>query len=122
MKRSPLLRKTPLRAKLALKPKPMARATAKPRPGEDAEHLANVRRLPCCARSLDACMGPIQAHHHTHGRGKGTKVADTETMPLCLKHHHDFHAATGAFKTMDQEARRAWQDAMVEQTKALLGT
>ena len=74
-----------------------------------------VRGLPCfnCWEPW-----PSQLHHHTGRRGLGQKSGSIDTMPLCLTCHHDFHAASGAFKTWGKEQRRRFQDEGVEWTKA----
>lgn len=110
-----LARRAPLK-RTSFKSKPRAKGNA-----IGQSYMARVRELPCCARALGACIGPAQAHHHTHGRGRGMKADDSQTFCLCLGHHHDFHAATGAFKALNQEARRLWQDQQVEHTRAALG-
>jgi hypothetical protein len=89
--------------------------------GKDQEHLANVRRMQCIAHTLGPCLGSTQAHHHTAHRGKGQKADDSQAIPLCLGHHHDFHAATGPFKGWDKQRRRDWQDIAVQATQRDVG-
>lgn len=79
--------------------------------GEDPGHLALIRTLRC-AIGRD-CYGNIQAHHSTHGRGMSQKTHDHSVIPLCLKHHAEFHGATGRFKGWKKAERNGWQDAMV---------
>ena len=59
------------------------------------------------------CDGPIQVHHHTGGRGRGQKADDSRTFPLCMKHHAEFHNASGHFRDWSKTHRREWQDMMV---------
>jgi hypothetical protein len=99
--------------------------------GEDDAYLQWVRKRTCCACEA---IAPSHPHHHTHGRsdaclgchkphhgagqgtrGKGTRAHDHDVMPLCWKHHRQFHDATGHFQGWSREQRRAWQD---EQTQA----
>lgn len=119
------LKRTPFKAKA----KPLKRTRMQRRPppprtrdeGGDPAYLERVRGLPCCARNLASrCGGAVQAHHHTHDRGMSRKADDSRAMPLCAGHHGEFHAAAGAFKVLNQEARRVWQDEQVEHTRAAL--
>ena len=87
--------------------------------GEDPRHLAYLRERPCAiAEGLGTrleCAGPICAHHSTHGRGMSQKAHDHEAMPLCIKHHHDFHAGSGLFRGWTQDQRTRWQAKLVEE-------
>jgi len=87
--------------------------------GEDPLYTGCVRQLPCCAPP-SACRGMITAHHHTRGtgerRGKGQRVHDHDTMPLCFHHHLQFHDAAGPFRGWDKAQRIAWQDEKVAET------
>jgi hypothetical protein len=75
---------------------------------KDPEYLRWVREQPCCVHREEH-YGPIHAHHRT-GAGLGLKASDHETMPLCQRHHDEFHAATGYFRYWDKQQRREWQD------------
>lgn len=82
--------------------------------GEDPEHLARIRALPCCIGV--ECEGPVEAHHSTgRGRGMSQKNHDHCTMPLCHKHHHELHRACGHFRGLTRQDRQHWQELMVEQ-------
>ncbi len=113
MKRSgPLKRKTPLARTCALKRSPFRRKPPPPnRAGSDPAHLAVIRALPCavCGSRLR-----VAAHHSTVGRGLSRKTSDHETLPLCSKHHREFHDATGYFAGWDKRSRRDWQRQAVE--------
>ena len=52
-------------------------------------HMARVAALRC------VCCGywPVEVHHCASDRYGQRKVADTETIPLCQRHHAEFHAA-----------------------------
>lgn len=59
----------------------------KVRDGMDANHLANVRKLPCCVCGAE--NRPINAHHllqpdDPKERGTGRKAADKYAIPLCV--------------------------------------
>lgn len=89
---------------------------------ENPAHLDLVRLLPCCAPSIgnpsaDQHWGIICAHHRM-GAGMARKSGDDETLPLCVRHHDDFHFARGVFKNWPRARRREWQTEMIEQTRA----
>lgn len=44
----------------------------------------------------------------------GMKARDRETMPLCHRHHRDFHDGKGLFDGWTRLERRVWQEAQVE--------
>jgi hypothetical protein len=85
----------------------------------DLRYMSWLRALGCDAASAERpgasvddriCYGPIHAHHSTGlGRGKSTKNSDHATIPLCMKHHSDFHSLTGLFRDWDRERIAAWQ-------------
>lgn len=118
MKRTPLKRKTPLARTSQL---PARRAT--PRRSErveDPAYVAAVHDLPCCARDLSPCDGPIEADHAAKKVGGGRKSDDTGCIPLCSHHHrqrHDFH---GPFKTWTAPKLRRWLDGHIAATRATL--
>lgn len=51
----------------------------------------------------------------------GLKADDRDTLPLCLRCHHDLHALSGSFKGWSKQQLRDWQVAQVEGTLELLG-
>lgn len=51
----------------------------------------------------------------------GTKNPDTATMPLCTRHHREFHDLNGYFKGWVKEQLREWQTEQVFRTLSLLG-
>ena len=117
MKRTPLKRRTPLRARRNIPGAELARSPAKSlrkkplrrnrvngdtrkysrthrRParrqeGIDLAYRRRVRALPCAARDLGTpCRGPIDPHHPRHlASGMGTKAPDRCAIPLCRWHH-----------------------------------
>ena len=94
-------------------------------PMKDPKHLKALRAMPCavpthigirtCYPPLDedVCSGPIDAHHPT-GSGLALKASDHDAMPLCHKHHMNFHDARGVFRNWTKEQRRDWQRQMSE--------
>ena len=72
------------------KAKRVKKPAAERRPGMSPEHLADIRKLPCCG-----CMkhGRVQAHHllSTKDRGMGQRSTDKDAVPLCFRCHEDLH-------------------------------
>lgn len=123
LQRSPIQRKTKiapggyLKRHTPLKPaskKKIAEKRAKLGLADEA-YLQWVRTLPCCVCPLD---DRTQAHHLKHGRGErrggmGIRVHDRLTVPMCSRHHRQFHAGTGFFQGWDKERKRVWQEAWI---------
>lgn len=84
---------------------------------KDPAYLRRVRALPCCVCGRHP---PSEAHHKVGG-GMGTKNPDTATMPLCTRHHREFHDLNGYFKGWVKEQLRDWQTEQVFRTLSLLG-
>ena len=64
------------------------------RPGMDPEHLANIRKLPCCLCGERGKF--VHAHHLQSGaarkeRGVGLKATDRHAISLCVAHHTELH-------------------------------
>ena len=103
LKRSPLRRKPPRRLR---------------GPKADAAYLERVRGLPCCARHLGPCNGPIHAHH---ALGVSAKANDSTAIPLCgLEHHRAWHDHNGDFRGWSREKRRTFELLCIGLTKAML--
>ena len=71
-----------------------------------------IRAQPCCApgnRRAFPRFGRVCAHHSTYDRALSRKTSNDQTMPLCCRHHGDFHGLTGAFKGWVRDQLRAWQ-------------
>lgn len=118
MKRSPLKRKTPLRAKRCPVRRPPRRLK---REGSDPAYLELVRGLPCCAAALGWCRGPNVAHHPRHlAGGVGLKAPDSCAIDLCDGHHRDLHSLSGPFKGWTRDQLRDWQDVWVAATQKRL--
>lgn len=118
MKRGkPLERRTPIRRTRMRKALP--RRITRPGPGSSPAYLTEARKLPCLARDLGpkgpySCEGDIVAHH------AGPKVNDSTAVPLCAKHHQQWHDANGVFKGWGKEGRRAWAKAAIDATRLLV--
>lgn len=65
--------------------------TPKERPGDNPQHRAWIRTLPC---SVVGCRGPSVCAHvrQNTGGGTGIKPHDRWTVPLCDNHHKEQHA------------------------------
>lgn len=79
--------------------------------GEDRAYLDWIRSLPCWVGG--ACLGAVQPHHRT-GAGKALRSHDHETIPLCAKHHDDFHTLRGYFYGWTKADRRSWQSEAID--------
>lgn len=84
--------------------------------GEDNAYRAYVRGLSCVV-APHGCTGGIEAHHAGNDRGLGQRADDSTCIPLCLKHHTEWHAASGPFKTMKKQERRDWAKSAIERTQ-----
>lgn len=58
---------------------------------------------------------PPHAHH------AGPKSNDSTAIPLCLKHHDEWHSANGWTKHLVKDARRAWAESAIAVTRVMLG-
>ncbi len=110
----PLARKTPLRRSR------MKRKATKPRKGADPAHLQLVRNLPCVLTSVGDCYGRVHAHHAGPRPGTGLKASDDTAIPLCAKHHEEWHGASGFFRRFDRDLRRHWSDKQIDDTRSLV--
>lgn len=109
MKRYTPLTRTPMRR--SLRP----RRETRPGPGRDEAYLVWVRSLPCCLRRNGDCLGIVHAHH------AGPKRMDRTAIPLCKRHHGDWHdaAGNGYFGGWRKDARRDWAAAAIGLTQLL---
>ena len=104
---------------------PLRRRRATPRRSErvlDADYLARVRELPCCARTLGdmfGCRGRIEVDHAGR-KPAGRKCSDDETVPMCSLHHSERHTFIGLFGGWSRAQMRAWLDEQIAATRAHL--
>jgi len=118
--RKPLERRTPLRRGKRLKPR---RSTPR-RSGRvrDERYLEWIRSRPCIVPTRfpagwpTACDGVTEAHH-CGPRAMGRKASDRDTVPVCTRHHFEYHACAGTFR-MNKETRRVWARLAIEATQA----
>lgn len=57
--------------------------------GRSRNHLSRVRGRPCCICGAPA---PSDPHHFAGAAGTALKCSDYLTVPLCRKHHDEFHS------------------------------
>ena len=111
MKRSPLLRRKPLRAR-----------KRRAKPGDDPAYLAFVRTLSCCCWGIGtACGGRIEASHVTTAlnmRGVSLKMPDRYAVPHCSKHHREWETRSGAFRGLSRWVRMQIASNWVSQVQA----
>lgn len=124
MKRTQLLRKTPLKASKPMRrSKPIRQRSRKHRPTspEDRARLDWLHTLPCCAPGAPSgCRFDPTVHHDTQDRGLATRSPHARGIPMCRQHHvYDFHGNAGPFKGWKQDQLRAWQTTQVAKYQAL---
>lgn len=105
----PLRRSKPLRAR---------GKTKYARRERDFAYMGFVASRPCLARLLSVhwvgCEGRIHVHH-----AFGRRVADSDlkTIPLCDKHHREWHEHRRLFEGWDRDRRNTWSLWAVEFTR-----
>jgi hypothetical protein len=57
------------------------------------------------------CEGDVVAHH------AGPKSNDSTAVPLCHKHHQQWHDANGVFKGWIKQLRRTWAAMAIDATR-----
>ena len=138
MKRSPLKRKTPLRARKPTEMRPRKvrsfgggprlpkRTMRKPRPKatpEEQAHLGAVARLGCIvSRNLKLGYRNAALHHVRTGYGMGERASHWEVLPLTPERHQNggmgvaFHAGPRTW-----QAKFGTEIALLKQVYELLG-
>ena len=58
----------------------------------------------------ETCRGRTEAAHEGRKPGVGMKCPDSETIPLCRRHHGDWTDHVGFFKGWTKAERREWAD------------
>lgn len=88
--------------------------------GEDREYVRKVHWLPCMARELGGCDGPIQAHHASE-QGMARKSHDHQCASLCRSHHlYQWHERKGSFAGWSKDQRAEWEREAVARTQELV--
>lgn len=95
LRRSPLTRKTTLKATTGLQRTPMKRRAPKKRPGHEPKYLAACRGESCFLQIPGVCRGacerdtvvPCHANWSDYGKGMGIKAPDIYTVPGCARCH-----------------------------------
>jgi hypothetical protein len=84
----------------------MTRYSDRPR---DPAYVQWVRRQRCAVagelRTPSQCGGPVEAHHAGE-RAFGRKAADDTCVPLCVRHHREYHDVRGFFAHLSRTERR----------------
>ena len=127
MKRgSPLRRKKPLQAKPGKSGSKTRRTKSRSKRKLDPVYLGDVRAMDCCAplyeggKFFSVCIGGVQAHH-AGLRPLGRKADDDTAIPLCTRHHGEWHSGYGVFKGWTRAQRRDWADERIAETRRALG-
>lgn len=135
MKRTPLRRRTPLRAKVTRRAPMRSRKTKHalrdraPAAWQDWIHAQPcfvrwlvsqpsftaseqmMAKLKLDVRDLTLCVGGVEADHmgsKMRDGGDGEMAADRTCVSMCHGHHQERHAFTGTFKHYVQEDMRAF--------------
>lgn len=93
LRRSPLTRKTPLKATTGLARTPFKRSAPKKRPAITNQVPAACRGEPCFLQIPGVCRGeresvvPCHANWSAYGKGIGIKAKDEFTVPGCFRCH-----------------------------------
>jgi len=98
------------------------RRVTRPGPGSDPAYLDAVRKLPCRVFRSWATYAPMVCEGEMHAHHAGPKKNDSTAVPLCWKHHGQWHDANGVFKDWRKEERRAWAEASIEDTRKTIST
>lgn len=141
MKRSALLRKTPIArggsplvrskplARAAFKPrakalerKPLKAKRRKPKAGDEPAYKAFVKKQPCCVGGLRC--GRADAHHLIDGdgearKGMGQTAPDRFLFAMCRRHHDEFHDRKGFCRGWDNAQRLTYQQDEVSRLRAI---
>lgn len=126
-RRAQLVRKTPLR--------PVGNTKYRRRQRQIG-HMLLVKKLPCAVRwftresysyvvqnmhcqiAATPCCGRVEADHvGKRTWGWNRKCADTETISLCQKHHHERTNVIRTFKNWNRDAMRAFCEIALEATR-----
>lgn len=117
MKRTPLKRKTRLKAR-----------RTKPRRGlvRDAAYKRRIRGLPCILSGVENaghCRGRVDPHHLGEvGETKmaGYQASDHTVVPCCRGHHDDDHGHRGYFADRDDAWRERYRRWALAKAAAML--
>lgn len=109
-RRKSLRRKTRLRA---------LGNTAHARRERASWYMAFVATRPCIGRLLavtgnECSAGRVYVHH---AFGRRVADGDLKTIPLCEKHHREWHEHRGIFEGWDRDRRKTWSAWAVEFTR-----
>lgn len=138
MKRTPLTRRTPLKSKpktkskIVTRPKldrcsPLKRVAMKRRsrrrkPGDDPRYKRWIKTQPCVVGGKRC--GKVDPHHLIDGKGEARKgigqtAPDKFLIPMCRRHHDNFHDGKGIFAGWDDAQRLTFQEQEVERLQSI---
>lgn len=90
-------------------PREPTRARFKAPSGDDPKYLEHVRTRPCCI-----CGAPAPSDPHHFGPRIRYKADDRRTVPLCRKHHDEWHATGCCEPYTRAETQREFYRAQVD--------
>ena len=117
MKRSPLQRRSPLRARPRNHRR--ARVSRYQRRERNVRYMLFVKTLDCRALVTipgHRCFGPTESDHAGR-RGTGQKADDTTCIPLCQQAHRHRHDFAGPFRSWSQARMRRWLEEAIVATQ-----
>ena len=89
--------------------------------GEDPTYVAEVKQLRCRAAVLGGdCSGGWPDAHHAGPRGLSQRAHDRTCIPLCRRHHREWHDAAGVFRTWRKAERAAWAEEQIAEVQRLV--
>jgi hypothetical protein len=80
-------------------------------------YLEFVRSEECCICSAPAPSDP----HHIGPRGMGSKTDDTRTVPLCRRHHDEYHRTSAIAPRTPAQTRADMAEVMVRLMTRYIG-
>jgi hypothetical protein len=84
----------------------------------DFPYMRWVKAQRCVMHLRDGCDGVVEAHH-AGDRGFGQKAHDHTCVPLCTKHHREWHDCLGIFRGWPKDKRREFAKLHIAGTRAL---
>lgn len=125
MKRTPLIRRTPMKRgtstllRRSSKPRAQRKRTTYATRERNFDHMLWVKTLACVARDMPTPCGGVIEADHAGERGMSQKCPDEETIPICTNHHRERTDFSGSFKAWDKAQMREWLLACLKHTQEL---
>ena len=82
----------------------------------NASRLAAVRQLPCVKCGQDAPSQACHSNFGEHGKGKGIKADDMQTVALCSTCHYELDT----YKNLSRDEAKTLFAKMLKKTNSML--